>query len=537
MASQKARLQNTVASRATLHRTGTATELRALDGQRSLPPEDDKARVDRQRRQFKGDPYVTYVDVAAYPAGGLFAVAAVNGRDNSLNLAASVRAETPAAAETIAAGALVIKQHDRVYNARYEEYIDPPAGHVFSDKDKIRLVCNENLQMYCSTSDKVTVVPGGSLPENGESNGQQPSQQLTCTDGEYKLPPVPLDIKDAIDRTEPGKVSSKTKSRIVGWIANHLMTIRVYPGSLYEAASRALVLEYPALRDTIGTGWDSWKVSLRYKLGYMRKSLCTVPAVQAARVAYGKRKDTQESLNNKRHCHVTADLSQHVAAQHDAATVNSHVEFMMNEVKRPNSDMIKLRDSMLQTRPARQQWIKEMRPPTGDVLNKYPALANAEMLHEEFTALTGVKLEEKILQFINQYGNRLFELAKCRRSSKEAIAGIEAELDKLEGDEKKYRFAVGVFELLPFLLKETPRFLQGPDTYPALSFKGACAATATDIIASFEGFQVEATSASQPSPSLLLPVVVPSPNIDGDRVVHQVMQVRKLVLNGYNVLQ
>ncbi|KAH7979653.1 hypothetical protein HPB49_010313 [Dermacentor silvarum] len=355
--------------------------------------------------------------------------------------------------------------------------------------------------MDCSTSDKVTVVPGGSLPENGESNGQQPSQQLTCTDGEYKLPPMPLDIKEAIERTEPGKVSSKTKSRIVGWIANHLMTIRVYPGSLYEAASRALVLEYPALRDTIGTGWDSWKVSLRYKLGYMRKSLCTVPAVQAARVAYGKRKDTQESLNIKRHCHVTADLSQHVAAQHDAATVNSHVEFMMNEVKRPNSDMIKLRDSMLQTRPARQQWIKEMRPPTGDVLNKYPALANAEMLsinncciflHEEFTALTGVKLEEKILQFINQYGNRLFELAKCRRSSKEAIAGIEAELDKLEGDEKKYRFAVGVFELLPFLLKETPRFLQGPDTYPALSFKGACAATATDIIASFEGFQEEA---------------------------------------------
>ncbi|KAH7938143.1 hypothetical protein HPB49_020817 [Dermacentor silvarum] len=72
-----------------------------------------KARVDRQRRQFKGDPYVTYVDVAAYPAGGLFAVAAVNARGNSLTLAASLRAETPAVAETKAA-ALVIKQHDRV---------------------------------------------------------------------------------------------------------------------------------------------------------------------------------------------------------------------------------------------------------------------------------------------------------------------------------------------------------------------------------------------------------------------------------------
>ncbi|KAH7965367.1 hypothetical protein HPB49_006575 [Dermacentor silvarum] len=134
MASQKARLQNTAAGRAILHRTGTATELRALDGRRSLPSEvrnqitanlmpkhmshelhegRRKARVDRQRRQLMGDLYVTYVDVAAYPAGGLFAVAAVNGRDNSLTLAASVRAETLAAAETIVA-ALVINQHDRV---------------------------------------------------------------------------------------------------------------------------------------------------------------------------------------------------------------------------------------------------------------------------------------------------------------------------------------------------------------------------------------------------------------------------------------
>ncbi|KAH7949907.1 hypothetical protein HPB49_016647 [Dermacentor silvarum] len=142
MASQKARLQNTAAGRAILHRTGTATELRALDGQRSLPPEvrskitanpipkhmshelhegRRKARVNRQRRQFKSDPYVQYVDVAAYPAGGLFAVAAVNGRDNSLTLAASVRAEHPAAAETIAA-ALVIKQHDRVTMRTDEEH-------------------------------------------------------------------------------------------------------------------------------------------------------------------------------------------------------------------------------------------------------------------------------------------------------------------------------------------------------------------------------------------------------------------------------
>ncbi|KAH7960688.1 hypothetical protein HPB49_022344 [Dermacentor silvarum] len=139
MASQKARLQNRAAGRAILHRAGMVTELRALDGQRSLPPEvrskikanpipkhmshelhegRRKARVDIQRRQFKGDPYVTYVDVAAYPEGRLFVVAAVNGRENSLTLAAFVRAETPAAAETITV-ALVIKQQDRETTMSY----------------------------------------------------------------------------------------------------------------------------------------------------------------------------------------------------------------------------------------------------------------------------------------------------------------------------------------------------------------------------------------------------------------------------------
>ncbi|KAH8035315.1 hypothetical protein HPB51_004556 [Rhipicephalus microplus] len=252
-----------------------------------------------------------------------------------------------------------------VYNVRHDEFVDPPAGHVFSEKDKIRLVCSENFLMSCS-----------------------------------------------------------------------------YPGSLYEAAAKSLVLEYPVLRDTIGTGW-------------------------------------------------IVDLSQHVASQHDEATINSHIDYMVKEIKRPIPDMQKLGDSMEQTRPSRQKWMKEMRPSTADVVLKYPALAKAEMLHEEFIALTGVNLEKKVLEFINRYGDRCFELAKCRRCAKEAVKAIEEEVEALDGDEKKYRFAVGIVELLPMLLKEQPRFLQGPDTYPALSLKGKNASEATNIVASFEGLSVE----------------------------------------------
>ncbi|KAH7960955.1 hypothetical protein HPB49_025284 [Dermacentor silvarum] len=110
MASQKSRLQNTAAARASS--TGPERQrsfVPSMGNDHSRPRSEERP---RQRQQFKGDPYETHVDVAAYPTGGRFAVAAVNGRDNSLILAASVRAETPAAAETIAA-ALVIKQNDR----------------------------------------------------------------------------------------------------------------------------------------------------------------------------------------------------------------------------------------------------------------------------------------------------------------------------------------------------------------------------------------------------------------------------------------
>ncbi|KAL3247274.1 hypothetical protein MRX96_057205 [Rhipicephalus microplus] len=112
--------------------------------------------------------------------------------------------------------------------------------------------------------------------------------------------------------------------------------------------------------------------------------------------------------------------------------------------------------------------MKEMKPSTADVLLKYPALAKAEMLHEEFTALISVKLEKK-----------------------DAVKAIEEEIEALDGDEKKYQFGVGIVGLLPILLKEQPRFLLGPDTYPALSLKGKSASEAADIIESFEGLSAE----------------------------------------------
>ncbi|CAN7940635.1 unnamed protein product [Ixodes hexagonus] len=164
---------------------------------------------------------------------------------------------------------------------------------------------------------------------------------------------------------------------------------------------------------------------------------------------------------------------------------------MTREMKRRSPDLRKLGDSMKKTRSSRRKWIMETQPSTADVLKKYPALANAEMLHQEFIAITGVDLESKLLAFINKYGERCLYLVKSRRCAKETVHELEADLEKLEGDARKCCFAVGMLQLLPMLLKEQPRFLKGPDIYPALRFEGSKAHEAKDIFAVFEGLNVE----------------------------------------------
>ncbi|KAL3175824.1 hypothetical protein MRX96_001007 [Rhipicephalus microplus] len=49
-------------------------------------------------------------------------------------------------------------------------------------------------------------------------------------------------------------------------------TVR-YPGKLYNEAASALVNAYPNLRDTTGTGHDSWHEALKFKSNYERKKM------------------------------------------------------------------------------------------------------------------------------------------------------------------------------------------------------------------------------------------------------------------------
>ncbi|KAH7954540.1 hypothetical protein HPB49_019569 [Dermacentor silvarum] len=118
------------------------------------------------------------------------------------------------------------------------------------------------------------------------------------------------------------------------------------------------------------------------------------------------------------------------------------------------------------------------------------SLKQCRMLHQEFQAVTGVNLEKEFLNFINVHGDRCLYLTKTLRSAKEPLSKIETEMATLEGDAKKHRFAVGVVEILAFLVKEKPHFLGRLDVYPALITKDT--EDGTILFAAFEGLELEA---------------------------------------------
>uniref|UniRef100_G3ML60 Uncharacterized protein n=1 Tax=Amblyomma maculatum TaxID=34609 RepID=G3ML60_AMBMU len=366
-----------------------------------------------------------------------------------------------------------------VYNSRFETYVEVSEEHIFCDGDKINLVASDS----CDEE---------SLPlKTGTNDG--PSVVASCSSGfqqmHYELPPVPVDIKFDIDRTTLGEVSSRTKSRIVSWITSHLLQVDLYPGKFYEPAARALVLKYPVLRDTMGTGFDSWRVAFKYKMCNIRKSVDNNPKVEEARKKFCRKGNFQDKCHPKKQCRLSTGALE-TRGEEDDGVVAAHIEFMIKEVKRSTPDIAKLKASMKATFSSRRKWIQESSPSTAVLLERYPALALRELLRQQFMSITQVDFESKLLNFINTHGERCLQLLKMSRTAKSALAEAEQAISEAEGDLKKYYFAVAVLQLLPHLVKEQPNFLRGPDSYPSLVMNNK-ALIATEICTTFESYKVE----------------------------------------------
>ncbi|KAG0444249.1 hypothetical protein HPB47_014004, partial [Ixodes persulcatus] len=125
-----------------------------------------------------------------------------------------------------------------VYHARFETDVDLTEDMILEDKALLKVVQDE--QQFRIMDVIIQDDPGTS---------RAPSKKST----EYKLPPVPLDITQAMRKHTKGHYLA-CRSRLIQWLYHDLCLYDMYPDKLYEKAAKCLVETFPTLADTTGSG-------------------------------------------------------------------------------------------------------------------------------------------------------------------------------------------------------------------------------------------------------------------------------------------
>nr|XP_050041580.2 uncharacterized protein LOC126538935 isoform X2 [Dermacentor andersoni] len=223
-----------------------------------------------------------------------------------------------------------------------------------------------------------------------------------------------------------------------------------YPGKLYEEAARNFITMFPSLADSTGTGYDSWRVQLRFKAKYQRRKLKTQD--EAAGSLPLKRTRNTEEVTQKRVSRPS--LAHDMGDAEDDMSLLMHVESMQKEARKASPDTSYLLDAMMRTFADRRKWISEETPSVKEIVEKYPALAVGSVVLQEFKAITNVTLLDVLRGVLDPIAHKIFECAQKKRHLEDFLIGLEKIKDGIPQPEQNDLMLTAAIFVLPSLVKE-----------------------------------------------------------------------------------
>ncbi|KAK8770131.1 hypothetical protein V5799_013405 [Amblyomma americanum] len=194
-------------------------------------------------------------------------------------------------------------------------------------------------------------------------------------------------LHDLITSGKP--LTSSVQRKIVDLLFHAMLKYTVVPTrDFYARVTHLLLQKYPQLTDVVGTGSDSWKVSLRYKFKNQRRRLSEDPLVAENKRKFGsQRKQAQgfTSTELKRHTRPKLDIKHTAILGEDDTTLAAHEEWLLAEAKKGDPDESGIRERMTLTAKSRLQSIRTMK--IEDVKKLYPYMMQPERFIEDFKRL------------------------------------------------------------------------------------------------------------------------------------------------------
>ncbi len=168
-------------------------------------------------------------------------------------------------------------------------------------------------------------------------------------------------------------VAREMKMDILDSIAQAIFSFKAYPNNQeLESVSAALIGKYPCLKDPgSGTGYHSWTMSIKYKVGNYRQKLrmagCSEVAVNQKRVNNDSR-----CLKKAKRCEVNF-LPDNPVGQTDCS-LQKEKDALQEEMKKKHFSMAIVDSKMELTFSLRRKEIVDEEPLVADVLKQWPAL-------------------------------------------------------------------------------------------------------------------------------------------------------------------
>lgn len=208
-------------------------------------------------------------------------------------------------------------------------------------------------------------------------------------------------------------VPREMKIDILDNIANAVFSHKAYPKNQeIESVAAALIEKHPCLTDPgVGTGYDGWVMSIKYKLGNYRQKLrlagCSEVSVNRKRVAEGKMR-----IKKAKRYEVNF-LPDNPVGQTDKS-LESERNALQEETKKilPNKALI---DSKMEvTFALRRKEIVDEEPLVADVMKRWPGLFLQEQICAEFFRVTRVELKKTFLSSLDAHSSQLIKLYRSR---------------------------------------------------------------------------------------------------------------------------
>ncbi|KAF6722138.1 Sterile alpha motif domain-containing protein 3 [Oryzias melastigma] len=213
---------------------------------------------------------------------------------------------------------------------------------------------------------------------------------------------------------------------ILDKIAQAVFDIKAYPDQdQIESVASALVTKHPCLQEPgSGTGYDGWKMSIKYKLGNYRSKLrqagCNELSINRKRKSI-EDVDTSPSLKKAKRGEINF-VPDHPDNHNDDSMEEERLALLEESQKR-SKDLVLIKEKMELTFSLRRKAIVEMEPMVTEVMERWPALFSEAEIRGEFHRITNKDLMDNFRAGLSQHTYRLLKLYRARRTAFPAEMG------------------------------------------------------------------------------------------------------------------